>query len=373
MCMKDKKQYFIERANKIHNNFYDYSFVAYKNANTKIIINCTLHGKFEQYIHHHLRGSGCSQCGKDKSANKQSLNKEQFRNKSLSVHGNLYNYDLVNYINYKTPVLIVCKKHGEFMQKPSNHLSGSGCYNCDKDSLKITVKEFIDNSINIHKNIFDYSNVIYSGYRNKVEIICSKHGVFTQSPHDHLNGNGCPKCALEQKSFRQRKSIMQFIYESNLIHKNKYNYSSVEYINSKTKVNIICPIHGGFKQAPTHHINGIGCPSCSESKGEMTIANILNASGVKNERQKRFDECKYKQLLPFDFYLPEYNICIEYDGKQHFYPLEYFGGEEAYIELKKRDEIKNEFCIKNNIFLLRVGYKDNIYNKINQLIKKIMK
>ena len=105
----------------------------------------------------------------------------------------------------------------------------------------------------------------------------------------------------------------------------------------------------------------------------MTIANILNASGVKNERQKRFDECKYKQLLPFDFYLPEYNICIEYDGKQHFYPLEYFGGEEAYIELKKRDEIKNEFCIKNNIFLLRVGYKDNIYNKINQLIKKIMK
>jgi very-short-patch-repair endonuclease len=156
----------------------------------------------------------------------------------------------------------------------------------------------------------------------------------------------------------------EFIGKSKLKHDNKYDYSLVEYKNLRSKVKIICPVHGVFEQKADAHKDGNGCFRCNDSKGEKEIALILEEMKIKYYREFSFKECSYKDILYFDFYLPELNILIEYDGEQHYKPIKYLGGEERYLEQKKKDEIKNNFCFKNNITLLRIKYNEDIREKL---------
>jgi very-short-patch-repair endonuclease len=137
--------------------------------------------------------------------------------------------------------------------------------------------------------------------------------------------------------------------------------------NCNTNVLIICPKHGEFKQNPKHHYNGVGCPICKESKGEKTIRKYLLENSIKFENQKEFQGCKYEHPLKFDFYLPEHNICIEFDGEQHFKIVEKWGGLESYNKVLIRDKIKDEYCIENNIHLLRIRFDENINDKLTDL------
>ena len=231
---------------------------------------------------------------------------------------------------------------------------------------RLSKDEFIEKSRKIHNDKYDYSLVEYKNNSTKVKIICSKHGIFEQTPNSHLSGKKCYLCDGNIKHTNN-----SFIEKSRKIHSDKYDYSLINYINSQTKVKIICPIHGVFEQRPNDHIIGKqGCPICNESKGEKEIRNILNENNIKFESQKIFDKCKYKRKLPFDFYLPDYNICIEYDGKQHYKPIDYFGGEKELEKNKIRDKIKNNYCKNNNIKLLRIKYNDNdnIIDKIKNII-----
>ena len=160
-----------------------------------------------------------------------------------------------------------------------------------------------------------------------------------------------------------------FIKKANIKHSLKYDYSKVEYINATTKVIIICPLHGEFKQTTNNHLTGFGCPSCNESKGELRIKEYLNSKNINFKIQFKFKNCKNLEtnyLLPFDFYLPKYNICIEFDGMQHFKPIEHFGGEIAFKKLQHRDNIKINFCKNNNIKLLRIPY--NKFNDIESIL-----
>ena len=163
-----------------------------------------------------------------------------------------------------------------------------------------------------------------------------------------------------------------FEEKSSLIHGNKYTILS-PYINMITKVDFYCnKCNTIFTQRPKDHINNKqGCPICKESKGGKRIRIILNKNNIIYETQKTFKECTYKKKLKFDFYLPNYNICIEYDGEQHYKSFEYFGGIEALKIRQKRDKIKNEYCKENTINLIRIKYNDNIENKINKLLNDI--
>ena len=349
----DKTNKFINKAKKIHNDKYDYSLVDYIHSKTKVKIICFEHGVFEQMPQKHLIGQGCSKCSKTKK-----LTTEKFIKKSQEIHGNKYDYSIVNYINYHTKVKIICPEHGVFEQKPDNHLNGNGCFKCCGNDTK-TTEQFINESQEIHGNKYNYSLVKYINNKTKVKIICKKHGIFEQTPNKHLKKQHCPICIGNIK-----KTNDQFILDSKKIHGDRYDYILVNYINTKTKVKIICPIHGVFEQIPTNHIDKqYGCPVCKESKGERMIRNILLKNNIKNNTQKRFKKCKNKLSLPFDFYLPDYNTCIEYDGKQHFEPVKRFGGSEQYQKTLINDNIKNIFCDKNNINLLRITYKDNINQK----------
>lgn len=304
------------------------------------------------------------------------LTTNQFVEKANQVHSFKYDYSQVKYINSKTKVKIVCLEHGEFNQSPSNHLNGQGCKECYLKNKPYSQSIFIEKAKKIHGNKYDYSKVEYINGRTKVKIICPEHGEFEQRPANHIVGAGCPKC----HPLKQPLTIEQFIEKSNIIHNFKYDYSKSIYINSSIKIEIICNKHGAFLQTPQNHLSGAGCPKCNQSKGELKIKEWLDKNKIKYESQKKFNDCinpQTNRILPFDFYLTDFNICIEYDGEQHFKPtFPKYNLEKAKINLEKQkyfDHLKNQYCIKNNIKIIRIPYSrfrniekvlDNEFNDI---------
>ena len=131
---------------------------------------------------------------------------------------------------------------------------------------------------------------------------------------------------------------------------------------------IICKTHGIFEQEPRHHTTGEGCPFCKKSKGEKFIKKYLTLKNINYISQKTFDGCKNIKQLYFDFYLPDYNTCIEYDGEFHFKSIKYFGGDERLKQQQKRDNIKNIYCKDKNINLYRIKYNENIEEKLNDFL-----
>jgi len=302
------------------------------------------------------------------------LTREIVIQKFEDKHKNKYDYSLFfEYENMRQYINIICPKHGIFNQQISMHKIGQGCPGCKKDKLSQhwshNINDVKEKFIKIHGDKYDYSNFVeYIGTDVHIDIKCYKHGLFKQTPHNHLNGQGCPECFKEIKNKEKRLGLENFIEMSNKVHKKIYNYDCVIYTTNKSKIKIICPNHGYFYQRPNNHLMGEGCPHCKISKGEKEIMSYLSTNNVIYIHEKIFDDCVYKNKLPFDFYLPEYNTCIEYDGIQHFESIDFFGGISVLKDTKKRDKIKNEYCENNNIKLLRIKYTENVSEKIKQFI-----
>src|SRR3972149_546294 len=361
---------FIFNAKQIHGERYDYSKFEYVNSSVKSTIICEKHGEFLQSPRNHMKGYNCKKCmyeGERTLPSKHTL--ESFIIKSNEVHDNKYDYSKVVYKNNKQPIIIICPEHGEFNQRPDSHLSGRGCIYCS-GTYQYAKEDFIKKSNEKHNNKYDYSEVLYTKNDNKVTIICNKHGKFSQLAKDHLRGRGCDICS---GGYVGTKEI--FLAKSFEVHGNTYNYDNVKYVNNQTKVDIICNKHGIFKQRPAMHLFGNGCPKCSNfSKGEIKITKILEEKNIIFTYQKTFDDCKNVFKLPFDFYLPDYNTCVEFDGAQHFKAFKYFGGEKTFKARQLNDQIKNKYCKNNNIPLLRIPYWDfkNIETILTDYLKSIL-
>ena len=212
MPSKITQEEFIRRASLKHNNFYDYSKTAYIHNKSKITIVCPLHGDFSQIPCDHLNGSGCKQCAVQRSAEYKKLTWKTVLARFREVHRYKYKYDKTTYVNTTTKMIIICSEHGEFFQTPSSHMNGSGCPKFGKKSIRLTQKEFVKKAEQVHENKYDYSLTNYTHNRNKVIIICPKHGEFEQLAKSHLAGNGCPTCSLRpiQKSVKE-KDLKYFI------------------------------------------------------------------------------------------------------------------------------------------------------------------
>lgn len=402
---------FIKQCLVVHKNKYDYSLVEYINIRGKIKIICQSHGIFEQNAKNHRDGQGCKLCSgkykrtrtefikksievhgdkydyslveyKDRNTKVKLIDKksgrvieqspylnikgrvsnrlstEIFIEKSKEIHGDKYDYSLVDYKNIKSKVKIRCNEYGFiFEQSPEKHLHGYG-------PGKVTVDIFTKKCLKIHGNKYDYSLVDrINSNKDKVNIICPNHGTFTQSVSNHMNNEqGCPKCA------GIGLTLEEFIDRFKKEHGDKYNYSLVNETRWDQKLKIICNEHGVFEQSPSKHLYQ-GCPECKTiSKGENKISKILKKYGVKYNKEHSFEGCKYVNRLPFDFYLPDYNMIIEYDGIQHFKPVEFFGGVEEFKFRKKIDNIKGKYCEDNNIYLIRIPYTE--YENIDFIIKE---
>jgi len=283
----------------------------------------------------------------------------------LSIHKDKYEYDFDSISNGK--IKIFCKKHGYFIQRIYDHLYNHGCTKCGIEKVSEIRREKLDNLIlrsnKVHNNKYDYSLIKSSKNMNEhINIICPKHGEFITVFNYHINAKqGCPDCAIENS----KDDLNIFIEKSIKIHGILYDYSEVDYINSKSYVKIICKKHGSFLQKPNYHILGQGCPKCRTSKGEKKILNYLIKNDIKFEYQKKFENCKVTKSLFFDFYIYEKNIIIEFDGEQHEKIINYWGGENGLEKRIKYDKIKDEFCLENNILLFRIKHNENIQQKLD--------
>jgi len=218
--------------------------------------------------------------------------------------------------------------------------------------IRKTFDEFVNEAVLVHGGKYEYNDTNYINSRTKIGITCPVHGVFYQTPTNHLYGNGCPDCKRERLSNIFASNTEEFIEKARKVHGNKYDYSKVKYKNNSTGVIITCPIHGDFIQSPNNHLSGRGCPICNESKLERDIKELLSLNEIVFIYQWRLPWNKYYSL---DFYLPDYNIGVECQGVQHFEDGHFKNG--LLDETKKRDKYKNDLCLKNGIEIL---YYSNI-------------
>lgn len=307
-----KTEYFIKRAKVRHNNKYDYSKTIYKGVHHKVCIICPEHGEFWQEANSHLQGQGCPKCG-----NKRKI----------------------------------------------------------KSHTKWNLNNFIIESKKIHGDKYDYSEVIFKDYNTHVLIICPKHGPFMQVPGSHLNGQGCKKCGYEKNKTALKLSQIEIIERIEAIWGDLYDLSNVEYNGMNVPIHLKCKEHGDFYIRPFHLIiNRCGCPKCSCSAGEQLIINWLKNNHIEYKYHWKLcpDPVFFgRNVFYVDFYLPKLNTIIEFNGAQHYVWIKHWFTEERFQEQQDRDNRLKKHCKDNKIKLIEIPYnrkKDIDYILSKQLL-----
>lgn len=496
----DKTNVFIEKSKKIHGEQYSYSKANYISAKRKIIIVCKLHGEFLQTPTNHLSGKGCRKCFSLKARNKYGKSTKDFIQELKNIHGNKYGYDEVEYINAHSKIKVKCFKHGYFLVNAQSFKNGSNCAKCSRENRvsKYSNEEIINEFSKVHGKDYDYSVTNYKKYNQKIAIKCKKHGIFWQLPKSHMKGSGCPKCAgneiyttieflneLESRKFKRnyydysyveyksakedvriydkrtgtyhrcnawtmlhkgsgtdirnaedktayalaklrqvhgsRYDYTKLVYKSDEIklligckihgffkqrysghlrgkgcpicgdaeigsklvkqrreaiddfvntHGRRYDYSNVVYENSKNKVEIVCRKHGAFWQSPSSHVRGSGCPKCKQSTGENRISVYLTKRAIEYEVQKKFPGMELGNSLRCDFYLNTKNLVIEYNGRQHYQEVPLWGGKRQLKRTQELDQLKRNYCKMNGINYEVIRYDEDIYQKLEEILAK---
>ncbi len=303
---------FLEKSNLTHGNRYDYSLIkGFRNNREKLPIICREHGVFMQSAHAHIDSrQGCPECGKlivGEAHEGRRLTTEEFVEKAKGVHGNKYDYSLVDYKDTKTPITIICKKHGQFEQIPNYHLSGCGCQQCFEEkrgqSSLITFDEFVKRAKNVHGDAYVYSPADYRKTKEKIKIFCKKCGkYFNQTPHNHLAGQGCPHCNIS---------------------------------NGERMVELA--------------LTRMGLEFIPQYKIEYKDGVVIKRGG-----------------LYVDFFIPSKKTFIEFNGKQHYKPCERFGGKKSFERQKKRDEILRKYSKENGYDLIEIPFTE--FKRINDIL-----
>ncbi|MBR6517568.1 MAG: DUF723 domain-containing protein [Bacilli bacterium] len=357
---------FINKAKLIHGEKYDYSKVEYNHSQEKVTIICPIHGEFNITPNAHLNGQGCRLCGIDKRSRSQSIKTEEFIKKAIEKHGDKYDYSLVDYINNKTNVIVICPIHGEFLVNPYKHINrGDGCPKCNKRE-KLTTETFINRSNELHNNFYDYSKVNYINYETKVTVICPIHGEFEISPNKHLRGQGCPKCRYIKSANGRRRTLEEVIEKANNVHNNIYDYSLItEYKNDRIKYPIICKEHGVFYQTMNNHICfKEGCPICGKLKSEESR---------KYTQEEWIEKANRVHLSKYNYSKVNYQgsnhkvvIICPIHGEFEQLPTNHLYGHGCPIckQSKLEFEIEN-FLIENNIEFEKQKTFDWLRNKRN--------
>lgn len=275
------------------------------------------------------------------------------------------------YIDAFTKIEHHCLTHDVYWETtPSRALQGVGCKMCHSEKISAskykTHEQYVEEVEKVNPNIIVLGRYIEA----RIPILhkCTIHNIeWIAYPDSVLRGCGCPECGKEKIGNKLRKSHEQYVEELKSANPNIIVLGV--YINANTPILHKCLIDGNeWYIAPANALFGYGCPSCNESKGEKRIHKWLDSFNIVCERQKIFNDCKDKRPLPFDFYLPNYDCCIEYDGEQHYRSVDYFGGEEGFKKRVEHDKIKTQYCADNNIKLLRIPYFANVEKELNNFL-----
>lgn len=337
----------------------------YKGTGTKIMHHCLIHDVYWNIIPYSaLQGYGCPQCHKERQSNSASLSHEQYIQK-LSIT-NATVIPLEEYKGMKVPILHECLIHNiKWRAMPESILRGCGCTECKvekiRNKLSKTHKQYVFELYKINPNIIPIEQYINASTPTMHRcLICGYE--WKVVPDSLMRGYGCPQCAGNVK-----RTHDEYLEQLNLINP---NIEPIEqYKNARTKILHQCKIDGYiWNVAPYLTLQGYGCPKCNESKGERAICIWLDKHNIDYIQQKTFDNCRDKQCLPFDFYLPDYNAIIEYQGKQHYESIDYFGGQENLEYTQRHDKIKSDYCKQNNIRLLCIRYDEDINDALTNFL-----
>jgi hypothetical protein len=396
---------FIKKSKLIHGDKFDYSLFEYtgsKNKSTLICNSCET--EFLTTPSNNLLGKGCKNCYEISKIDKEKVLE------TLSEKNKNWKFNLDSYINSDSKIDYICNNNHKGESTYRNMIRYNVCKKCkDLKLLKIKKEKIENNNLSIieyssdldieckcnkclHTINGDYRSLTYENFKckycilyeksnflkegniklldingDKIKLMCKNGHIYFQNRRNLLSGRGCNKCRIENKVIKKEDLINLF----RNIHGDLFDYKIDGYKNVHSKINITCRKGHNFEQKVSNHLQGKGCNICRESIGERNISIFLERNKIKYTRQKKFKDCKYITLLPFDFYLEDLNILIEYDGIQHFEPVSVFGGIKEFEKTKIRDKIKNEYCEKNNIHLIRISYLDDFDEKlstINELI-----
>lgn len=338
---------FIARSKKRHGEKFDYSNIIYIDDETPVKIICPIHGEFEIKPSRHLYSKyGCPKCANIENSSHKKMTTEQFIEKAKKIWGDFFIYDKTYYDGMDKKLIITCPLHGDFLTRPSDFLHHHGCPKCKSNKTKIINKslklsnkeEFINKLELLYPNMFNYDKVIYIDSRTKVllhSILCNED--FYVTPAQAIQGHFKQKYRGESRiNYRKKLTTEAFIQRANFIYGNKYDYSKTIYIDSTTKLTVTCPKHGDFLVIPSDHISHRqGCPKCTQSIGENFITKVLNDSGIQFIPQYKININNSTRYIDFCVVLGKKLIFLEYNGKQHYEPVEIFGGEKNLYKTSK--------------------------------------
>lgn len=322
-CCNNKKkttEQFITEAIQIHGNYYDYSQSIYENANSKLIIICPKHGQFKQKPAQHTNGQGCKQCGLDRSISAISHDTNSFIEKSKSVHGDTYDYSSVDYKHRHGQVTIICREHGPFYQRASDHMNNqNGCPLCAGNKLK-TTEEFVREASARWNNRYSYDKTIYVNGKDKLIVTCKKHGDFNIGGQYHLDDGGCPSCSLSTEQ-HDMVEFIKSLYTGNVIINDRKTIKPLEIDILIPELNIGIELNGlyyhSYRESETtdqrlrHAVKHNMCREAKikllqftdhewNKKRDIVKSMIKNALGLSNRIGAR--KCKLTTTIPTEFF-----------------------------------------------------------------------
>ncbi len=365
----------LEGFRNVHGDKYQYDVSTYLTSSKKMRMICPEHGEFWQTPNKHLSGQGCPLCWKDNVGKTLKTPFDEFVKRAKQKHGDKYDYQNTKYNKLSDKIEIICHKkdendveHGPFIQNASSHLSGCGCPKCAQEKRTNrqtkTFDEFVEEAEKKHgTGKYIYVKETYKNRNTEMKIICQKHGEFWQKPNKHLRGHGCPKCAKSGIPLTKE----EYIDRANEMHDGKYSYKNMDFTTTKDKIRIICPVHGEFLQEAESHLNGHGCPKCSQlvSLPETEIEDFLRQELV-GEDVIRGDR-KILSGKEIDILIPNRNFGVEYNGL--YWHTEKFG-KGKYFHIDKTNEAN-----KNGVDLIHIFEDEWAYKKdiVKSKLKHILK
>lgn len=292
-----------------------------------------------------------------KSTNK--LSNDFFDLRQKTIHGDKY-IRISDYVGMSKKIKIKCNIHGEFEQRAQSHLEGQGCPSCNslpRKDLEYLKKIAIDRG-------GECLSISYTNMKSDYKWKCKCGNEWFASGSEIACGNWCPICRYKIIAEKNTKHNIEYLHF--LAKQNYGKCLSEKYIKIISKYIWECKRGHIFRSKASDVSQGKWCKKCRESKGERAINLVLTNLGVSFEREYIFKDCKDEKYLPFDFYLPDYNLCIEYDGSQHFKQPTGYWKKFNLEKIQFRDEIKTKYCKENNIKLIRIPY--TLYKKIGDII-----
>lgn len=362
-------------------NDYGYEVISseteYQNAGSPIRYRCNIHNDIIQTttLGHLIEGKKCRYCGINSAANKRYVDLAEYKQKDKERCVEL-GFEYVDTIRESTSknisklyVTFICPNHvGVGVQKMTRgniYRDVRGCAYCTHHKFEEGELMEICKENSPHIKIITLP-VLRKNQR--VDCECSKHGILRNVlVRDIAEGSCCYQCGIEKLSNKSLLSDDEVIAAMKKYHPNAELIT--KYTGSKDTLLFRCNKCGCEYSGHLHIPKR--CPSCEHYYwGEKHIQNYLESHGINYIPQHRFIDCKNKRPLPFDFYLPNLNICIEYQGKQHYEPCDWFGGNESFLAQKRNDKIKKDYCNANGIELIEIDYRASTYQHIEKILSE---